>query len=438
VAALVLAALVAVISSAQAAPSNKIYDATVRVISGPVTGNSATLRLTLTNSTRSKQTLGSANFTAGNGITLGTPTATNRPQQWTAVKQGTNIVAFRSTVALKPGEFVFADLAVTTSASCIAAWTTQVKQSNDFSGTGNDFAPGTSSNLRPLGSFVIDDIGTKVDDPATTNVVEDLFVPQLAIPDPPAPVRISAFDVCGAAYPIYGASPSPGAPVTFGTGATLDRADPDTLAGADLSTIAWSSATTGPNVGTGSATVDPVRPASVTETGDQLVVDDQFTNIAATSKEFDVVEKICTVFDDTCHWDNGNNNIHVDAVPPSGGASLGIGFIGDASFSCDGATAAKGRTLVYVNPRDYPVGGTQSVTLTYDKTIPGTSGPVSTFKVCISPDNGENWKGPIDDCSTAPPIIGDAPCVQDRGRSSGNLVIVLFFDPHSDPVGGIK
>ena len=107
-AALVLAALVVVIGSAQAAPSTKVYDATVRVVSGPVTGTSATLRLTLTNSTRSKQTLGSANFTKPTGITLESVTNVSRPQQFTAQLQGTNVVAFRSTVALKPGEeYVF-------------------------------------------------------------------------------------------------------------------------------------------------------------------------------------------------------------------------------------------------------------------------------------------------------------------------------------------
>ena len=53
--------------------------------------------------------------------------------------------------------------------------------------------------------------------------------------------------------------------------------------------------------------------------------------IKAESNEFDVVEKICTSFDaiSGCHWDNGNNKIHVDTAAPPAGASLGIGFVGD-------------------------------------------------------------------------------------------------------------
>jgi hypothetical protein len=430
-AAMALAALVAVIGAAQAAPSTKVYDATVRVMSGPVppAPATATLRLTLTNSTRSKQTLGSANFTAGTGITLGTPTATSRPQQWTAVKQGANVVAFRSTVALKPGELVFADVAVTTSASCSASWTTHVKQSNDFSGSGNDFAPGTSSNLRPLGSFTIADIGTLVDDPATTDVVEEVFVPQIKLspPNDPTRVDISADDICGADYVGYGS--------TFGTtDSTLEAKapppPPQRLEGATISPIDW----TNPGGGSGSATIEPV----IVETGDQVVVTDVFSGISRTSNEFDVVEKICTSFDDTCHWSNANNKIHVDASVVHPGASLGIGFIGDESFSCSNGDDALGSTLIYINPRDYEPTETQSVMLTYDKTVPGSSGNVSSFDVCISKDNGENWSSPIPNCASDPPVSTDpTPCVEDRGRSNGDLFVVLFLNPTVDPLGGM-
>ena len=440
-AALSLAALVAVLGAAQAAPSTKVYDATVRVKNGTTpSATSAVLTLTLTNATRSKQTLGSANFTAlgvPNGITLGNPTAVSNPQQWTVTKQGSNVVAFRSTVALKPSESVSADVPVTMSSCTNARWSAQVKQSNDFSGTGNDFSQGTSTNLLPLGRFDVDPIGTKVDNPATTNVVEELFVPQVAIPDPPAAVRISAFDVCGSAYANYAASPGPGLPTTFGTGATLVRTgvppDPPRLVNADIPAIVWSSGTTGNAVGTGTTTVNPLDP----ETGDQLVVDDQFTDIERTSNQFDVVEKICTVFDSNCHWDNGKNNIHVDAVPPAGDDSLGIGFTGDGTFSCDG-TDALGDTLIYINPRDYELGDKQTVTLTYDKTIKGTSGPVTNFQVCLSKDNGEHWGDPIDDCTTDPLDLAEAPCIVERARVQGNLAITLFFDPHADPLGGAR
>jgi hypothetical protein len=430
-AAFALAALVAVIGAAQAAPSTKLYDATVRVVSGPVSPApaTATLRLTLTNSTKSKQTLGSANFTAGNGITLGTPTATSRPLQWTASKQGANVVAFRSTVALKPGELVSADVAVTTSASCIATWTTHVKQSNDFSGTGNDFTQDTSTNLRPLGSLAIADIGTEVEDPDTTATV---FVPQIKV-SVQEDLAVTAKDICGAPYTNYGRSS------TFGASATLARkaATPPRLVNATLTQPAWTSGT-GTDAGTGTAALTPA-PADV-ETGDHLVLSDQFTSIKAESNEFDVVETICTSFDDTCHWNNGNDTIRVDAPAPPLGASLGVGFSSDLSgFSCNNETDKPvGETLIYVNPRDYPQGETQSVTFTYDNTIPGTSGNLENFQVCMSKGNGVagSWF-PVLDCEPAPPASEETPCVEDRGRLQGDIFVTVFLDPTVDPAGGM-
>src|SRR6187401_1759373 len=97
VAALLLAALVAVIGSAQAAPQKKVFNATVDVQdTSTLTSSSARLRLTLTNDALSNQTLGSANFVAPAGVTIDDgPLATSR-FGWTATKNG-NRVEFRST-----------------------------------------------------------------------------------------------------------------------------------------------------------------------------------------------------------------------------------------------------------------------------------------------------------------------------------------------------
>jgi hypothetical protein len=451
-AALIVTALVAVIGSAQAAPQKKIYDATVRVTPATTPAEtSATLRLTLTNNNQSTQTLGSANFTAPTGVTVQSvvvqppppvaPNSTTNRAGWTAAKNANGtIVEFRSTSnALPKNSSVFADVVIaisTTAPTCgNATWTAAAKQSNDFSGTGNDFTIGTSTNLRPLGSLAFVNptvptdppIGTHVDNPATTNV-EQLFVPQIAIPDPAAAVKVAAKDVCGVPYPKYGRS------TTFGAQATLSKADSATLTNAVIPAITWSDAISGSTVGTGSTSVDPAT--GQIETGDQLVLDDDSTAIAATSNEFDVVEKICTVFDTTCHWDNGNNKIHVDAAPPSGGASLGIGFIDDDGFSCGGSSSALGQTLIYANPRDYGANTGQSVTYTYDKSVPGTSGNLANFDFCFSKEGPDGPWTLMSDCPTSPPLIADAPCVQDLGRVQGNLVVTLFFDPHADPLHG--
>lgn len=432
-AALILTALVAVIGSAQAAPSNKNYNVTVRLKS---TSPSTVLTITLTNDKSSKQTLGSAQFTAPVNMTPSNPTVTSPATGWQAsVLTGTRIVQLVSTTALKPGDSVTTDVSVTTAGCTNATWGAAAKQSNDFSGSGNDFTLGTSStNLRPLGSLTIADIGTMVDDPDTP-AVEELFVPQVAIPDDPAAVNVAAFDVCGAPYPKYGVS------TTFGAGAIVVRTgvppDPPRLVHATIPAIAWSTATTGPTVGTGSTTLDPA--SGEAETGDKLVLDDQFTDITGGSNVFDVVEKICTVFDDTCHWNNGNNKIQVDAAPPSDpDASFGIGFIDDDSFSCASGTSALGGQLIYINPRDYPATTGQSVAITYDKTVPGTSGNVANFGSCISKDNGDSWTA-ISNCAHSPPVPADAavvPCIESRARVQGNLVLTLFLNPSADPLHG--
>jgi len=406
--------LVAVVGSAQAAATKKIYDATVNVTGGAVTDTTATLKLTLKNDATSNQTLGSANFTAPSGVTLGTVGAPSSTA-WTATAVGQD-VQFRSTTALTKGQSVSVNVDVTVDqTTCTAGtWMTRAKQSNDFSGSpGNDFALNLgASNLLPLGKFTIDTIQTPVGDQS---------YPQIYV-DQAKTVHVHAFDLCGEPDSGYGTT----AAGNFGDSASLSaKADtPARLVGSGLpKTIAWPA---------GTASMTPV----VVETVDRVVATDSVSGINATSNDFDVVETICTA-DTTCHWDNGNNKIHVDASSVPEGASLGVGFSDEPSFSCNGSTPLGG-TLIYVSPRDYPTGGTQSVTFTYDKTIPGTNGPVSNFAVCISKDNGVSWSDPLSDCASDPPLISEAPCVQNRGRVNGNLVITLFFDPNGDPLGGIR
>ncbi|HEY5873585.1 MAG TPA: hypothetical protein VIT46_10135, partial [Gaiellaceae bacterium] len=132
-AALVLAALVAVIGSAQAAPSKKTYGATVDLAAewtapeAPATTSSATLRLSLANDARSNQTIGSANFVAPSGVEIQTvpPETPTGRNGWTVETEGTNVLAFRSTSnPLKPSNdptlaSVYADVVVSIdSAEC--------------------------------------------------------------------------------------------------------------------------------------------------------------------------------------------------------------------------------------------------------------------------------------------------------------------------------
>lgn len=418
-AALLLAALVAMIGSAQAAPSTKLYDATVHVTNGQVSSSSATLTLTLTNDTRGKQGIGSANFTPPAGIE---PTAVVRAADrtgWVAGIDG-GAVTFRSTTALTPGQSVSADVQVSIGSCTNATWTTRAKQSNDFSGQpGNDAAINAArSNLRPLGSFDFAPIGTQLS--------PEIFAPQIRV-SIVSPISLTAFDLCGAMHTGYGSG--------FGDSTSLEAFDdtPDRLVGADISTVAWTS-------GAGSATVEPV----VVETGDKLVASDGPSAISATSDEFDVVEKICTSLDTTCTWQDRPTNPRIlahAAAPPAGAAgqpdpNLGIGFNDDLTFACAGDTTPVGGTLVNINPRDYPAGAAVTITLTYGKSITG-NGPASSFDVCLSKDNGLTWGDPLGACPSDAPALGDAPCILERKRTTGGDLEVVLFLEAVDPWTGL-
>ena len=138
---------------------------------------------------------------------------------------------------IAPGASVSADVtvAITPVGACAnATWTAFVKQSNDFSGTGNDFSKNAAlSNLRPLGSFSMDPIETVVSVPDPD---PDLHVPQI-LKSQAAEVRVTAYDICGAGYVDYGSG--------FGNDASLaPKVDtPARLQGATISAINWSNVT---------------------------------------------------------------------------------------------------------------------------------------------------------------------------------------------------
>jgi hypothetical protein len=425
--ALALVALVAVLGAAQAAPSKKVYDATVHVASGAVTETNATLTLTLKNDASSNQTLGSANFTAPAGVT---PTAVARAADrpgWTAGIAG-GVVTFRSiSNALPKGASVSADITVGVSQSSCgsATWATRAKQSNDFSGNpGNDFALNESaSNLVPLGSFTFDPIGTQVS--------ADVFAPQIYVTG--KTVTLTAWDVCGEVDSSYGTH--------FDDVSTLapDPALlPARLTNAGSLAIGWTS-------GGGSASVAPTAGKLLeVETGDKLVVTDGASGIDATSDQFDVVEKICTSLDTTCEWQHGNGKIVARAsAPPAGGTdqpdpNLGIGFNSTLNFDCNGDNTPAGDALVNINPRDYPPNSTITVTLTYEKSTVG-NGPASSHSFCLSKTNGLDWNyaNPVPACPSATPGFADAPCVVDQKKvTGGNLQIILFLRAE-DPWGGL-
>lgn len=397
-AALSLAALVAVIGAAQAAPQQKKYSATAHVVGGDVSATQATLRLTLTNKTRS-QTLGSANFTPPTGVAAQAIVADATRTGWDAdIADG--VVTFRSTSnALTNGESVSADVSVTISQTTCstATWTSEAQQSNNFNGTGNDFQfdPQTS-DLTPLGSFVIAPIQT---------IKDGQTIPAI-LTEAPHTSTTTARDLCENVKTNY-------------SGAVRSQTLLTEASFSPTSGLSWSN-------GIGTVVITP----EWTETDNALTVSDTTTGISATSNFFDTTDKLCTPSETSCVWEDEGKKIVAQSSPPPSGANLGIGFNSLLPFSCSGEDEPVGESIVNINPRGYT--SPYTVSLVYQKSATG-NGPAASFDVCLSKDNGETWGAPLSECAATPV----APCLDERKRvSGGDLLIVLFLSP-SDPWGGV-
>lgn len=389
------------LSAAEAAPTQKKYSATVQVTGGVVTPTSATLRLTLTNRTRN-QTLGSANFTPPGGVTLASVGIVSRPG-WTAQTVG-GVVELRSTSnALANGESVFADVsvAISQSACTSAAWATAAKQSNDFSGAGNDVQfDAQSSDLVALGSFSISTVETVTGDGQR--------VPAILTGQPKVSTT-TAYDICGEVKTTYtGATRT----ATLLTGATF----------APTTGVDWSN-------GVGTVTITP----ALTETDNRLHVSDTASGVASSSNFFDTTDRLCTSTDTVpCEWSNQGSKIKVKSDPPPEDASLGIGFNSSLSFSCAGSSSPAGGAAVNINPRyELTEVAAIAVTLTYAKSV--TPGSANNYDVCFRKDDPLASWTVLNACTSSPV----APCVLSHKRVSGGELEVVLWIATDDPWTGL-
>jgi hypothetical protein len=399
---LMLAIFAVIIGSAQAA-SSKPYAANVhRTLDTP-----GSFTLTLTNDPKAQQSLGSANFTAPAGLTLGAVTSIS--SSGFNVTIAGDVVQFRaksSSTALGKGGLVSADVTATTNAQCStsnplsATWGVEAKQSNDFSGQpGNSMLLSPSSDLTPLGSFVFATIETVLPD-------SGLLVPQI-LTDTAATLDVTAYDTCGNLDADY-----------RGGSFAAATANPTRLEGATFAGPSFTG-------GSGTGSVTPV----LVEAADRVTITDSVTGISGTSTPtFDVVETICAVPGTVCNWQNKKGTITASSAVPgdtSGTASLGFGFRALTATCGSASIVGEG---VNINPHNYTT--PYLVTLTYAKSLTG-NGPASAFAFCTSIDNTLNW-APLPACSSAVTVD----CIVTQKRVTGGaLQFVLLLDP-ADPWGG--
>jgi hypothetical protein len=399
------AAVVAIVGPATAAITKKNYTTSFAPLYAGA-GTTATYRLTLANDGSSNTTLGSANFQIPSQLTASV-VAVNPPSPgqlgWTVTIVG-GVLQFRSATshdAMTPGQFMSVDLSVTTpglaplGAACFDyTWHSAVKQSNTFSGTGNDF------NLKGSdAALTVSQLVFTTEPPTQVTIAPSTFS-----------ATVSAEDGCGNLLPAATGTVNLALatnPVSGTLGGTVSKAL------------------------TGSATFGDLTVDSV-GTGYQLGASMNWgvtgDDSSTTSTPFDVLSTICTARN--CHaQDNPNTpTTLVDATVP-GGAQLGVGFPTNMPFSCNGSGTPVG-SLVVIDPSGYPAGN-YTVTITLKKSVTGT-GPASGFEVCLSKDNGGTWTEPLSAC----PTTADHQCIVSQKRTQlGDLQIVLRLAP-GDPTGG--
>jgi hypothetical protein len=400
----VLVAAVVAVASAQAAPSKKNYTVRVAVTNDSVSHQNFTV--TITNDGSSNNTLGSVNISAPSGFDIAN--ASMSRSGWTANVVG-NVLQFRSTAnPLAPGQRMSATVDVTSPATlpatlptalCASAtWSAEAKQSNDFNGTNNWFTLlSAGTDLTPLGSFEIADIGTPI-------AVKPFFTPAILLQQYTS--TTTAYDSChhvktysGAAATHHGLTSAAYMPTGGGT-------------------LNWTG-------GVGTLKFTP----TVSETDNTLTVTDPTTGISDTSNFFDTQQKICTFADlDACAWQNGNGSIKANAPKPTTG-SLGVGFdpVTNVAFVCGGSGGALGDTVITISPHDTPSGAYQ-VTLIYSKQVSG-SGPANGFIFCESTDNGATFQQ-LPSCGVSGTGVD---CVFDQKRVTGGALQVILNLLPGDP-----
>ena len=428
------------VGSAQAAPSTKYYTATVSPAAVDASVSAQAFTLTLTNCGRgtdgcsraSQQTLGSANIQVDPAF--GNVSATVSTTGWYIQSASNGLIELRSnnTTDLNPGQSI--DIAVTadTPAGIGAySWTTQVKQSNDFSGTGNDF---TLSGSQPQVLVGFPDHLTFVTQPSTVQASTKTSLSSMS----PAPsVQVVQAD---------------GTPVTVGAAQVslaADTANGDPGLGgntgvAAVDGLATFTSLTASNLGGGYQ----LQATATWSYGNYQVS----LSTIQDSTPFDVVQVLTTCDPNkTC---NGSANGTHTTVDVTGGSAtttdqleIAVGI--DALQACLPFTPPNGLqvTRVLLDNRD------KTITLTFDKylvnQVPNNGTPL--FTICFAAPWG-NWLtasgsaptfssttgeyvGILPDC-TASSLAPQNPCVQSRSKHAADEIVTVsvpYQNGRADP-----
>jgi hypothetical protein len=441
-ASLLVAGILSASSAAQAAPSTKYYTASVSptAVDASISGQAFTL--TLTNcgassaccSRTSHQTLGSANIQVDPAF--GNVSATVVTPGWFIQSTSNGLIQLRSnnSTYLIPGQSLNIAVTADTPAGVGAyTWVTEVKQSNNFSGSGNDF---TISGSQPQVFVGLPDHLAFVTQPSTVQASTKSSpsymstAPSVQVVEKDGtPVTVGAAQVALAADTAHG---------NPGLGGCTNVAAVDGLATFGPGCL------TASNVGGGYQ----LRATATWSYGNYQVS----LSTTQDSDAFDVVQVLTTCAAGapcgaTTNGTHTSVSVSASSAPTVDQLEIAVGV--DSPQACLPFTPPNGLqvTRVLLDNRD------KTITLTFDKylvnQVPNNGTPFYTM--CFAAPWG-NWLtasgstptfntdsneyvGILPDC-TAAELAPQNPCVQSRSKHAANEIVTVsvpYQDGRADP-----
>ncbi|MEP7055493.1 MAG: hypothetical protein ABI912_09625 [Actinomycetota bacterium] len=447
---LVAAGMTIVEAPAQAAPSTKFFTSSVAPGAVDAAAPHQVFAFTLTNcgaqtagcTKASQQSLGSANIQVD--AAFAAVSADVSAPGWFVSQPVTNgLVQLRSTVAsggLAPGQSIAVSIVADTPATTgVYTWKTAVKQSNDFSGSGNDFAI-TANQPQVLVGFP--DHLQFVTQPSSVQASTTSSTSYMC----PAP-SVQVVSAQGSAVTIGNAQVTLGADANFGDPSLGGTTSAASVAGlATFGTSSCNSGLTAAHLGTGYR----LRGSATWTFGSYQVS----LSTSQDSGPFDVVQ-VLTTCQAAVTCSAAGSGAHTNASVEASSAAtidqleLAIGLDSLAGTTCRPSNQPAGMEVVrvVVDHRD------KTVTLTFDKYLvnlaPNNGTPL--FIVCFAAPWG-NWvtdrggtptfnsvtneyEGILPTCGTAG-LAPANPCVMSRAKKAGSEIVqvsIPFQAGRADP-----
>lgn len=429
------------VAGASSGPTYKYYSANVSPRAVLESTNPTPVTIILANETISNTSFGSAEITVPSSIVNGQ--AVTVPHGWTAGYLTTNpdvlLLTSAKSAAIAPGGTLPVTFSVTPSSSGSFTFGTEVKQSNNFSGTGNDFNyDSANSNL----TFEVVTSATIAFDQQPTDVQQsNPTKSSLYYMCPPVSVQVSAPDgtpVGGVSVTV--ANNGPGDPGLYFNPASLSSpgatSGPDGVAtfGADCSSGPASTGIAATNLGSGYT----LLASATTPSG---VVTSQ------PSSQFSVVQLLFTCTTNPCNSPTitGQSGTKGSISTTFGTPGYKIlGSFGSNSLVCDGEVTTTPPDELDVQTT---VGASGIVTMTFPKAVVNSLANNGTplMQVCAgasaqfpgSTDQGPTvtpeWQGLVADCGTGYTAITDNVCVLSRSKKAASETIQIYVNDDSDP-----